>query len=74
MRLGHFAQEVGMRMSRYIATRRIELAKKLLISTHWQIKRIAYESGHSNPDWFSQVFRAHTGMTPRDYRRTASRP
>ncbi len=64
-----FAQQVAVRLSRYIATRRVELAEHLLSTTNWQIKRVAYESGHSNADWFSQVFRAHTGMTPREFRR-----
>jgi transcriptional regulator GlxA family with amidase domain len=64
---------MGMRMGRYIAELRIEIAKKLLLETDWQVKRIAFESGHRNPDWFSEVFRAHTGMTPSVFRRKAGR-
>lgn len=64
-----FAEETGTRMSRYIATRRVELAKELLSTTEYQVKRIALQTGHSNPDWFSQIFRSHTGMTPLEYRR-----
>ncbi len=67
-----FAGQVGVRMSRYISRRRVELAKKLLAGTNWPIKRVSFESGHANADWFSQVFRAHTGVTPRDYRRQAT--
>jgi two-component system response regulator YesN len=67
-----FVERVGIRMSRYISEHRIVLAKKLLRTTNWQIKRVAYESGHANADWFSQVFRAHTGMTPREFRRRAA--
>jgi AraC-like DNA-binding protein len=63
-----FAEQVGMRMNRYIAVRRIELAEKLLATTGWQIKRIARESGYANPDWFSHVFHSHTGLTPCGYR------
>jgi len=66
-----FAEQVGVRMGRYIVQRRIELAKKLLTTNSWQIKRVAYESGHKNADWFSQVFHAHVGMTPGEYRRSA---
>lgn len=66
-----FAGQTGVRMGRYIAARRIELAKRLLATTDWQVKRIAFESGHGNADWFSQVFHAHEGMTPGDYRRRA---
>ncbi len=63
-----FSLQVGVRMSRYIARRRIELAKTLLASTRWQIKRVAYETGHGNPFWFSEVFREHTGVTPSKFR------
>lgn len=64
-----FAQRVGERMSRHIADKRIELAKELLSTTDWQIKRIAFETGHANPDWFSHVFHVRVGMTPGNYRR-----
>lgn len=63
-----FSEQMGTRMSRYIASRRIQLAKKLLATTDWQIKRIAFESGHTNADWFSQVFHTYAGMTPCNYR------
>lgn len=66
-----FSEEMGTRMSRFIANRRIQLAKTLLATTDWQIKRIAFESGHSNADWFSQVFHAYAGMTPCDFRRAS---
>lgn len=66
-----FSEEMGTRMSRYIASRRIQIAKKLLATTDWQVKRVAFESGHSNADWFSQVFHSYTGMTPCAYRRQA---
>ncbi len=64
-----FAGQVGERMSRYIAARRIERAKNLLLATDWQIKRIAHEAGYANANWFSHVFGVQTGLTPGDYRR-----
>jgi AraC-like DNA-binding protein len=64
-----FSTQVGQRMSRYIASRRVEQAKRLLESTNWQIKRVAFETGHASADWFSQVFRAYAGCSPREYRR-----
>jgi len=66
-----FREQVGTRMSRYIADRRIQRAKVLLAGSDWQIKRIAYECGYSRSDWFSQVFRTRTGQTPAEYRRQA---
>lgn len=64
-----FAEQVGTRMSRYITDRRVDLAKKLLAGTTWQVKRIARETGYASPDWFSHVFHAHSGLKPGEYRR-----
>lgn len=68
-----FSEEIGMHLSHHIAGRRIERAKHLLSTTTWLVKRIAYECGMAHPDWFSQVFRAHTGLTPSEYRRRETR-
>ncbi len=67
-----FARHVGQPMGRFIACRRIALARTLLATTDWQVKRIAIETGHANPNWFCHVFSAHTGLTPGEYR-SASR-
>lgn len=63
-----FVEQVGQRMSRFIATRRVELAKTLLLTTNWQIKRVACETGHANPNWFCRIFGVYTGLTPGEYR------
>lgn len=68
-----FTQQTGVRMGRYIAERRITLAKKLLRASDDQIKRIAAETGFANADWFSHLFHVHTGMTPTEYRNAAGR-
>ena len=67
-----FSDQTGTHLGHYISACRIERAKNLLASTDWQIKRVAHECGLPNPDWFSQVFRARTGMTPTEYRRARS--
>jgi AraC-like DNA-binding protein len=64
-----FGSGVGQRMNRFIAARRVELAKTLLATADWQIKRIAREAGFANPNWFSYVFRTLVGLTPGEYRR-----
>ncbi len=63
-----FAEQIGRRMSRHISDLRMELAKNLLSTTDWQIKRVAFESGYANPDWFSHVFHVRAGLTPGQYR------
>ena len=68
-----FVEQMGERMSRLIAAKRVEKAKKLLATTDWQVKRIALETGHANPNWFCHVFCVYTGLTPGEYR-AASHP
>ena len=63
-----FSQQLHLRMSKYIAQRRIDRAKNLLLDTDWQIKRVALECGFANPDWFSHTFHEHSGVTPTEYR------
>lgn len=63
-----FVGQMGERMSRWIAAKRVEKAKQLLATTDWQVKRIALETGHANPNWFCHVFCVHTGLTPGEYR------
>lgn len=64
-----FVEQTGRRMSWFIASRRVELAKRLLVETDRQVKVIARDTGHANPNWFCHVFRVHTGLTPNGYRR-----
>ncbi len=64
-----FADQMGQRMSWFIASQRVELAKDLLATTHRQVKAIALQTGHANPNWFCHIFRVHTGLTPNGYRR-----
>jgi AraC-like DNA-binding protein len=64
-----FSEQTGQRMGGHIAEQRIALARRLLETTDWQIKQVSAACGFSNPNWFSHVFRAHTGVTPRSYRR-----
>lgn len=69
--LGHlFSKHAGIRMSRYIAMRRVELAKSLLATTDWQVKRVAFATGHRNANWFTEVFRHFAGSTPSEFRRS----
>jgi AraC-like DNA-binding protein len=64
-----FAEQTGERLIRLIALRRIERAKGLLASTPASINRVARAVGFANPNWFSYVFRALTGLTASGYRK-----
>ncbi|GIO24198.1 hypothetical protein J11TS1_27790 [Oceanobacillus sp. J11TS1] len=47
---------------------RLQKAKELLGSTDEPIQNIAVAVGFRNPNYFSRVFKSHTGVTPRGWR------
>lgn len=64
-----FTKEVGERFSDYLNTRRMEKAKKLLLTySSGNIRDVAEAVGFgSNPRYFGQVFKKYTGMTPSEF-------
>lgn len=51
-----------------IINTRLKYAKSLLMKTKKNIKEVAYESGFSNPKYFSTSFKKFYDMTPSQYR------
>jgi len=64
-----FIKETRQNFSNYLTTLRIQKAKQLLTEGNAeQIQRIAEQVGcGNNPQYFSQIFKKHTGMTPSAY-------
>jgi len=64
-----FVKEEGIRFSDYLNQKRIEEAKRLMAYYHTDnIKDIARQVGfNNNPQYFGQVFKRYTGMTPTNY-------
>lgn len=63
-----FKQTTGLTLRQFIATVRIELAKKLLTNRNLMIKQVGYECGFKGAAAFVAAFRKTTGLTPVQYR------
>ena len=64
-----FHDVTGMSPHRYITLRRMDKAKELLRGTQQHLSGIALEVGFGNQSHFTQVFHAHTGQTPSQFRK-----
>jgi len=71
-----FRKETGERFSNYLLAARIERAKQLIAAagpSPLRIGAIAEAVGFgNNPQYFSQVFKKHTGLTPTEFKRKMS--
>ena len=47
---------------------KMERGKELLVKTKLRNYEISSRLGYSNPDYFRQLFKAYTGITPTEYR------
>lgn len=65
-----FHRAVGMSPMRYIQRRRVELAKHFLLRPDATIASVAYECGFGGQSHFTTAFKAATGVTPGEYRRS----
>ena len=63
-----FSQETGENFIDYLTRIRIEKAKQLLRDTAMKSADIAFETGFSDPHYFSSIFKKNTGFSPREYR------
>lgn len=63
-----FKKETGEALSAYIRKQQIERAKEYLKNTDKSILEISTYLGFSSQGYFQNVFKKHTGMTPKDFR------
>ena len=65
-----FTQTMHISPQKYLETIRINQAKYLLSQHSQSISDIAYNCGFSSQPHFTLVFRQHTGMTPKEFRKS----
>lgn len=65
-----FKKEVGIPISEYIQRKRVEEAKRLLVSTRHSILDISTRLNFHDQSHFTKVFKKFTGTSPKRYRDT----
>lgn len=63
-----FRKETGIVFTEFVNIRKIEQAKKLLLSTSLQIQTIAQHCGILDVNYFTKLFRKYTGFSPSAFR------
>ncbi len=67
-----FRNQTGISIREYVTNKRISYAKFLLCHTNLYISKVALECGYENAAYFSKIFRKSTGMTPKEFKKSAS--
>lgn len=63
-----FKEETGENFIDYITMARMQKAKEMLRDHSHSIKEISAETGYSDPNYFSKLFKKIVGFTPTEYR------
>jgi two-component system response regulator YesN len=66
-----FSQELGVSFVEYLTRLRLGRAKSALLEGKLSVKEIAVDSGYSDPNYFSRIFRRYEGMSPSEYAQSA---
>ncbi len=66
-----FKKETGKSFIQFVTEKRIDFAKNLLRTTNLQIQTVAQHCGILDVHYFSKMFKAKVGKTPKEYRESA---
>ena len=64
-----FKKKTGKSFREYLTSIRLEDAKSLLLYSNLNITEISFAVGFENSNYFSNVFKEHTGLSPTQYRK-----
>ncbi len=65
-----FKKVTGMKLQDYLIRARLRTARDLLEKPDLKIKKVAYDSGFRDPNYFCRVFKSETGCNPTRWRLT----
>ncbi len=68
-----FKNDVGMTFNEYLQKKRIGQSCRLIANTDKKLTEIAELVGYNDVKFFSQVFKKHLNMTPREFRRLCNK-
>lgn len=63
-----FQKEVGCSFTQYLSSKKIEMAKELILNTNMKINDIAKEVGYPDTSYFYRKFKQHYGVAPASLR------
>lgn len=63
-----FKEHIGIGFTEYITGKRIDYAKRLLLTTDKTVAEIGCEVGITNANYFSRLFKANCGVSPTKFR------
>ncbi len=66
-----FRQTEGVALLEYVGSRRLELAKKLLLESKASVREVCEQAGFINYSYFFTYFKKSTGQTPSEFRDTS---
>lgn len=64
-----FAERFGISPYAYLVRQRIKHAKRLLKNSDTSITAIAFDCGFNSSSQFTNIFKKHVGITPKEYRK-----
>ncbi|MDF2670592.1 MAG: AraC family transcriptional regulator, partial [Paenibacillus sp.] len=64
-----FKEVTGFSINNYIARKRVDEAKRLLLMSNEPVGRLSELLGFGNPIHFSRLFKQHVGVSPLVYRK-----
>lgn len=69
-----FRRETGETLTQHVNRKRMQLAVRLLHTTHLQVQTVAQHCGIPDVNYFCKLFKKHTGKTPREFRQNPTIP